>query len=173
MTAVFAFSVPVVFLAILGVALFRRVDILNEFAEGAREGVRIILGILPMLLLMQTVLSMVQGSGLLVLLAELLRPLGTAVGVPPELFGLALLRPVSGSGSIAQLSEYYALYGPDSAIGRMASVLAASTETTLYTVSLYGAAAGRQKMPAALISGLTADFCAFLLSVLTVRLFFG
>ncbi len=170
---IISFVIPLVILGILLLGFIKKVNILEEFAQGAREGVVSILGIAPMLLLMLTGLAMFRGSGAVEWLSRAMEPICSSVGIPPELIPLAILRPVSGSGSIAQLSEYLSVYGADSRIGRMASVLAASSETTFYTYALYSSAAGVQKLPYALMCGLIADLCAFIFSVLTVRLVLG
>ena len=158
-------------MAILMLGLVKKVDVATAFAEGVKEGVSAVLGVAPTLLLMVTALNMFRGSGTVEELTAWLSPICHAVGIPPELVPLAILRPISGSGSIAQLSEYLSVYGSDSAVGRMASVLAASSETTFYTYALYSGAAGVGKLPHALTCGLLADLAAFLFSVLTVRLF--
>lgn len=170
---IISFVIPLVILGILLLGFIKKVNVLEEFAQGAREGVVSILGIAPMLLLMLTGLAMFRGSGAVEWLSRAMDPICSSVGIPPELIPLAILRPVSGSGSIAQLSEYLSVYGADSSIGRMASVLAASSETTFYTYALYSSAAGVQKLPYALMCGLIADLCAFIFSVLTVRLMLG
>ena len=170
---VISFVIPVVIFSIILYGIIKKVDILGEFMIGAKEGVMSLLGIAPNLLLMLTALSMFRASGAVDWLVEIFKPLCGSIGIPPELVPLGLMRPISGSGSIAQLSEYLQTYGPDSHIGRMASVLAASSETTVYTYGLYTVAAKVKKLPYALTCGLIADACSLLFSVLTVRIFFG
>ncbi len=171
--SILSFSIPLIILSILLLGLIKKVNIIEEFAKGVQDGLQSVLGVAPMLLLMLTALAMFRGSGAVEGLSQLMAPLCAGIGIPPELIPLAVLRPVSGSGSIAQLAEYLSVYGADSTVGRMASVLAASSETTFYTYALYSGAAGVQKLPHALTCGLIADMCAFLFSVLSVRLFLG
>ena len=168
-----SYLIPVVILGILLFGMIKKVDIMDAFTEGAKDGISALIGVLPTLLLMVTALNMFRGSGAVEGLTRLLAPVCNTIGIPPELIPLAVLRPISGSGSIAQLSEYLNLYGADSSIGRVASVLAASSETTFYTYALYNGAAGVGKLPHALTCGLIADLAAFVFSILTVRLFFG
>lgn len=170
---IMSFVIPLVILGILLLGLIKKVNIIDEFAQGVKDGLQSVFGVAPMLLLMLTALAMFRGSGAVEGLSRLMEPVCTWIGIPPELIPLAVLRPVSGSGSIAQLAEYLSVYGADSAVGRMASVLAASSETTFYTYALYSGAAGVQKLPYALTCGLIADLCAFLFSVLSVRLVLG
>lgn len=166
------YLIPIVILGILLLGLQKKVNILDEFTAGAKEGMLSAIQVAPVLILMLTALSMFRGSGAIDLMADWISPICSALGIPPELIPLAVLRPISGSGSIAQLSEYLHIYGADSAIGRMASVLAASSETTFYTYALYSGAAGVSRLPYALTCGLISDLAAFLFSVLSVRLFF-
>ncbi len=170
---ILSFVIPLVILGILLLGLVKKINIIDEFAQGAKDGVRSILGVAPMLMLMLTALGMFRGSGAVEWLTRLIEPTCSWIGIPPELIPLAILRPLSGSGSIAQLADYLSVYGADSAIGRMASVLAASSETTFYTYALYSSAAGVKKLPYALTCGLLADLCAFIFSVLSVHIFFG
>jgi spore maturation protein B len=165
--------IPLVIVGIVLLGLCRKINIVEEFAAGAKEGVMSVVYVAPMLILMLTTLAMFRGSGAINLMMQGLAPICSVIGIPPELIPLAVLRPISGSGSIAQLSDYLMAYGADSAIGRMASVLAASSETTFYTYALYSAAAGVSRLPYALTCGLLADLVACVFSVLSVRLFFG
>ncbi len=170
---IISYLIPVVILGILFLGVIKKVNIMEAFTEGAKEGIAAVLGVAPTLLLMVTALNMFRGSGAVEGLTAWLSPVCHAVGIPPELVPLAILRPISGSGSIAQLSDYLSVYGADSTVGRMASVLAASSETTFYTYALYSGAAGVGKLPHALTCGLLADLAAFVFSVLSVRLFLG
>jgi spore maturation protein B len=169
---VIAYLIPASIIGILLLGIWKRVNILEEFAVGAKEGIVSVIQVAPILILMLTALSMFRSSGAIHFLSEFLSPICSVLGIPPELIPLAMLRPISGSGSIAQLSDYLQTYGADSAIGRMASVLAASSETTFYTYALYSGAAGVSRLPYALTCGLISDLAAFIFSVLTVRLFF-
>ena len=117
---------------------------------GAGEGLSVTLRILPALTALLTGVYMLRASGAMELLAGLLTPILTRVGIPPETVGLLLIRPVSGSGALAVGSEIMQTYGPDSTIGRTAAVMLGSTETTFYTVAVYYGAAGirRTRPPA-------------------------
>lgn len=170
---IISYLIPVIIFGILLLGVIKKVNIMDAFTEGAKEGITAVFGVAPTLLLMVTALNMFRGSGAVEGLTAWLSPVCHAVGIPPELVPLAILRPISGSGSIAQLSDYLSVYGADSAVGRMASVLAASSETTFYTYALYSGAAGVGKLPYALTCGLLADLAAFVFSVLSVRLFLG
>ena len=95
------------------------------------------------------------------------------LGFPAEVLPLALLRPISGSGSLAVVEDIFSTCGADSFAGRVASVIMGSTETTFYTVAVYFGAVGIKKTGITIPAALTADICGFVFSALAVRLFFG
>lgn len=172
LTRLSAWTVPCVVLLILGVAAVRRVPVFAAFTDGARDGARAALRIFPSLVGLITAVTMLRASGLLDLLAEALAPATSRLGLPSELVPLVLLRPVSGSGSIAMLQSLFAQCGPDSRAGRIAAVMAGATETTFYTMTVYYGAVSvrrtRQTLPAAVV----ADVMCVLMAMLTVRWFF-
>ena len=159
-----------------GVAVYgmgRRVDVYGALTTGARDGLTVLLNILPPLVGLLTAVAMFRASGAMEWLTGLCAPVMELLGIPAELTPLMLIRPVSGGGALAVGSEVITTYGPDSYIGRVAAVMLGSTETTFYTIAVYFGAAGiirtRHTIPAAL----TADLTGFVVSALTVRLFFG
>ncbi|MGN8890336.1 spore maturation protein [Dysosmobacter sp. HCP28S3_G4] len=159
-----------------GVAVYgmgRRVDVYGALTTGARDGLTVMLNILPPLVGLLTAVAMFRASGAMEWLTGLCAPVMELLGIPAELTPLMLIRPVSGGGALAVGSELITTYGPDSYIGRVAAVMLGSTETTFYTIAVYFGAAGiirtRHTIPAAL----TADLTGFVVSALTVRLFFG
>ena len=166
-------SVVVVPVLVFGVFLYglcKKVDILDAFTEGARENLRITVGLLPTLTLLILGVGMFRASGALEALTGLIAPLMEFIGFPPDCLPLALLRPVSGSGALSILETILKDKGPDSFTGRVASVLMGSTETTFYTVAVYFGATKIKKTRHALTSALAGDVTAFILSALAVRL---
>ncbi len=151
----------------------RRVDVYGALSSGAEDGLRVMLRILPSLIGLLTAVGMFRASGALEWLTGLCAPAMEAVGVPPELTPLMLIRPVSGGGALAVGSELMATYGPDSYVGRVAAVMLGSTETTFYTVAVYFGAAGIVRTRHAIPAALCADLTGFFMAALTVRLFFG
>ncbi len=150
---------PAVILIILGFGLYRRVDVFNAFLAGAQSGLKTLFGILPALVGLIVAITMFRTSGALAWITGLLSPLTTLLHIPPEIMPLALLRPVSGSGALAIVNDLLASAGPDSLVGRIASVVMGSTETTFYTLAVYYGAAHihktRHTVPAALLADLT------------------
>ena len=153
-------------------ALCRRVDVFSALTTGAGEGLSVVLRILPPLVALLTAVYMLRASGALELLTELLTPVLTFLGIPPETVGLLLIRPVSGSGALAVGSDIMQTYGPDSTIGRTAAVMLGSTETTFYTVAVYYGAAGIRRTRHTIPAALAADIAGFLAAAWTVRWMF-
>ncbi len=165
-----AYIVPLLLAAVCVYGLVRRVDIFEAFVDGAREGMRTVVTIAPTLIGLLVAVGMLRSSGVLAAVSSLLTPVARAVGIPAELLPMGLLRPVSGSGATALLTGIYEDFGPDSFVGRCASVLSGSTETTFYAVTMYYSAAGIKKIRHTLLSGVLADMTAFVMCVVTVRL---
>ena len=153
-------------------ALCRRVDVFSALTTGAGEGLSVVLRILPPLVALLTAVYMLRASGALELLTELLTPVLTFLGIPPETVGLLLIRPVSGSGALAVGSDIMQTYGPDSTIGRTAAVMLGSTETTFYTVAVYYGAAGIRRTRHTIPAALAVDIAGFLAAAWTVRWMF-
>ena len=169
----FELVVPSLVVGIVLYAAAKRVDIFKTFVKGARENLIVAWEILPSLTALCLAVGMLRSSGAAELISNLLEPLTRLIGLPAECVPLALMRPVSGSGALSMLEELLSSHGPDSFVGRVASVLMGSTETTFYTVAVYFGATKitrtRQTLPSALLGDLT----AFILSALTVRLILG
>lgn len=161
---------PVIIGVILLFGFFKNVDVFDAFLSGAREGIASSLKILPTLIGLVTAVSVVRVSGLLDIVCSLFAPLTDAVGVSPELLPLAVLRPISGSGSSAYTLSLLQQFGADSETGKVASVLASSTETTFYAVAVYFGACGYKKLRYTIPAALLGDITAVIFSVLTVKL---
>ena len=166
------YLIPVLLAGAALYALCRRVDVFSALTTGAGEGLSVVLRILPPLVALLTAVYMLRASGALELLTELLTPVLTFLGIPPETVGLLLIRPVSGSGALALGSDIMQTYGPDSTIGRTAAVMLGSTETTFYTVAVYYGAAGIRRTRHTIPAALAADITGFLAAAWTVRWMF-
>ena len=165
--------IPVVITAVCLYGLYRRVNIFDSFVEGAKEGLRTVVFIAPTMIALLVAVGTLRASGALTWIAEAIRPAAQAVGFPAELVPMGLLRPVSGSGATALLTGIYADHGPDSFLAQCASVVAGSTETTFYAMTMYYSAAGITKIRHTLFCALLADFTALVLSVVTVGWLMG
>lgn len=150
--------VPLLAVFVILYALFKKVNVYDAFIEGAAEGLPILVRVLPYMGAMLIAIELLNASGLLKLLTSLLaKPLGK-IGMPPELLPMALLRPFSGSATMAMASDIFAAHGPDSLLGMTASTMMGSSETIFYTLALYYGAVGVEKtrftLPVALIASL-------------------
>lgn len=165
--------IPLIIAALCVYGLLKKVNIFESFIEGVKEGMHTVVFIAPTMIALLIAVGMLRESGLLSWIAEAVRPAAEAVGFPAELVPMGLLRPVSGSGASAILLGIYEDHGADSFLAKCASVVAGSTETTFYAVTMYYSAAGITKIRHTLASALLADFTAIVLSVVTVTFLMG
>ena len=153
-------AIPILLVAIPLVGMIRGVKVYDVFIEGARDGFGVGVRIIPFLVGILVAIGMFRGSGAMDLLTSALRPLMTATGFPVELVPLAILRSLTGSGSLAFTTDLIKTHGPDSVIGRMAATMYGSSETTFYVLAVYFGAVGvrrtRHAVPAALIGDVAA-----------------
>ena len=166
------YIVPGLLFICCALALGKQESAYDLMLEGAGEGLKLTVSLVPALVLLLTAVSMLRASGAMELLSRVAAPLFSFFGIPPETALLVLIRPISGSAALAVGTELMTLYGVDSQIGRTVAVMLGSTETTFYTISVYFGAAGIKKTRYTLPAALFADFVGFFMSALTVRLFF-
>jgi len=164
--------IPLVLLLFLSIALFRRVKVYEKFVEGAKEGFQVGVRIIPYLVAMLVAIAMFRTSGALDILTWMLRPVTELIGMPPEVLPMALMRPLSGSGSIGVMTELMKTYGPDSLIGFISSTMFGSSETTFYVIAVYFGSVNVQKTRYALPAGLTADAIGLIMASLICRAVF-
>ncbi len=157
-------SVPVMIVGIVVYGMVKRINVYDSFVEGARGGLENMVQIVAPLVGLMVGISMLRASGFLDIVGNLLKPLTDSIGMPKEVLPLALLRPVSGSGSIAIVNDIFKNFGPDSAAGKVASVMMGSTETTFYTVAVYFGAIGIKTIRHTLKSALIADLCSMVIA---------
>lgn len=152
-------------------ALIKKLPVFDLFLQGARQGIGSVFKIIPSIIGLVCAVSMLRASGLLDALIALVSPVLEPLGFPAELLPLSLLRPVSGGGSLAVLDDIYKNFGADSFIGRAASVMMGSTETTFYAIAVYYGSIGISKTRHTVPAALMADFTGMAMAVLSVRLF--
>lgn len=168
MTAVGDYLIPLLVGAVLLFGLCRGVDVFGSFVEGAAEGLRSAVSIVPALVCLLTAVSMFRGSGALDVFVWAIAPITRLLGMPDEVLPLALMRPISGSGATALFDGILRQYGADSTAGRVASVLMGSTETTFYTIAVYYGATKVKNTRHTLTASLAGDITGMVMSVLTV-----
>lgn len=173
MTDIGAYAVPVVILIIVITGLIRVKGVFGVFTGGAYDGLKVVLNIAPSLIGLITAVEMFKASGALDVLTYAMSPVANLLHLPQEVMPLVILRPISGSGSIALLDRILELYGPNSAAGRVACVMCGSSETTFYTSTMYFGSIGVKRIRHTLVAALIADFCAIIVSNAAVGILFG
>ena len=168
MSQISQYILPVAIVLIVGYGAIKKVPVVECFLEGAKDGLTTSAQILPALIALITAVGMFKSSGALDLFTYALRPVANLLHLPQEVIPLAILRPISGSGALVIFQDILQQYGPDSFIGRVASVMQGSTETTFYTIAVYYGATKVQKTRHTLPSALTADIVGFFMSALAV-----
>ena len=150
----------------------KKVPTYEVFVEGGKEGIKIAVSIIPFLIGMLVAITIFRESGALEFFVGLIRPALLAWGIPPEIVPLAIIRPISGTAALGMMSDIIATHGPDSFIGRLASTLQGSTDTTLYVLTVYFGAVGIRKMGDALKVGLLADVVGIVAAIFIVSIMF-
>ena len=166
------YIVPLLLLGVSMFALRKQENTYDLLLNGAADGLKLLVTLIPALILLLTAVTMLRSSGAMELLGEYLSPVFRFLGIPPETALLVLIRPISGSAALAVGADLMAQYGVDSLIGRTAAVMLGSTETTFYTISVYFGAAGIKKTRYTVPAALIADLTGFIMASLTSRLFF-
>lgn len=153
--------------------LVKKVPVFDTFLKGAKEGILLLYTIAPTIMGLIFAIDLLKSSGAVDAICSFIEPFAQFLGFPPEIVPMALLRPVSGSGSTALLTSLFQECGPDSFAGRVASVLAGSSETTFYAVAMYYGCIKVKKIRHTLFAAIMADFSAVVMSVIFVRIFFN
>ena len=166
------YILPTIVVLIVLYGAFKGVDVFNVFIDGAKSGFKTVFNIIPSLIALLLSINMLKASGGLDVLLSLLSPIGDFLGIPRDIIPLTILSPISGSGSLGVFESILKDFGPDSFIGRCASVMMGSTETTFYTLALYYGSIGVKKTRHTVPSALCADFTSFILSPRFVKMFF-
>ncbi|OIK15527.1 spore maturation protein [Bacillus sp. MUM 116] len=165
--------IPILIGFILLYATFKQVPTYESFVEGGKEGIKIAVSIIPFLVGMLVAITVFRASGALDALMNWIRPAMEAIGIPAEIVPLLFIRPISGTAALGMTSDLIKVYGPDSFIGRLASVLQGSTDTTFYVLTVYFGAVGIKKMGDALKVGLLADVVGIVVAIIVVAFVFG
>jgi spore maturation protein B len=160
-------------LGITGYGLIKRVKVYEAFTEGAKEGFNNAVRIIPFLVAMLVAIGIFRASGAMELLSKAVAPVTEFIGMPPEILPMALMRPLSGSGAYGIMNDLMATHGADSLIGRMASVMAGSTDTTFYIIAVYFGSVGIHKIRYSMAAGLLSDLAGILAAVWISNLVFG
>ena len=161
---------PLMIIIIVLYGVIERKKVFDIFLEGAKEGVSIVLNIFPTLVGLFVAIGALRSSGVIDLMVDFLTPVFNLFNFPTEILPLAIIRPISGSSSIAVATDIMKKFGIDSNIGLIASVIMGSTETTVYTIAVYTSSVGIKKTRFVLWASLIADFVGIVTSVVICRL---
>ena len=165
-------AMPLIILLIVIYGLFQKIKVFDLFLYGAKEGIQILISIFPTLIGLFVAIGALRSSGILDFIINLLSPVLDIFNFPTEIMPLALIRPISGSGSIAVATDIMKTYGVDSNIGLMSAVIMGSTETTVYTIAVYSSSVGIKNTRFVLYASILADLIGILVSVLVVSIIF-
>ena len=167
-------AIPFLILIFIGYGAVKRVKVYEQFVEGAKDGFNIAIKIIPYLVAMLVAIAIFRAGGALDnLLIPVMRVVTDLIGMPPEALPMALIRPLSGSGSLGVMAETMSVYGPDSFIGVLVSTFFGSTETTFYVLAVYFGAVSIRKTRHAVVVGLLADVAGILGALFIVKLMFS
>jgi len=172
LTLISILAIPAVLLIFLGWGIVKRVKVYEVFVDGAKEGFNVAVRIIPYLVAMLMAIGVFRASGAMDLLSAALSPVTSLIGMPPEALPMALMRPLSGSGSLGIMTELMKVHGPDSLIGVLVSTMYGSTETTFYVLAVYFGAVGIRNFRHAVAVGIIADVVGMLAAVWIVRALF-
>lgn len=170
MRIISVYAMPVMIVFIILYAFFKKTDVYSAFTSGATSGLMSVVSIIPSVLALFAAIGVFRASGAMDMLAAILRPVTNLLGIPESLVSFALLRPVSGSGSLAMANDIFAAEGVDSFAAKAVSVMMGSTETTFYTLAVYFGAVGIKNTSYAMKCALFADFVCFIASIWVCRI---
>lgn len=166
-------AIPLLIVLFVGYGAIKKIKVYEKFIEGAKEGFNIAVRIIPYLVAMLVAIGIFRAGGAMDWLVYILHPITNLIGMPAEAIPMALMRPLSGSGSLGVMAETMSVHGPDSFIGILTSTLYGSSETTFYVLAVYFGAVNIKNVRHALPAGIIADIAGILGAVFIVRLLFG
>ena len=157
------FIIPLIVLLIVFYGFFKKIDIYDSFIAGVKEGLEMALKIFPTIFALSLAVQVLLKSHILDYGMSFFKVVFAFFSFPKELLPLAIMRPISGSSSLILMSDVFKNYGVDSYLGRVASLMQGSTDTTIYIIGLYFSSVGIRKIKYSLIVGLLADYLLFLI----------
>jgi len=172
MSLISSLIIPLIVVGIVFYGAYKKINVYDVFIEGAKESFDMILGIFPNLLAMILSINIFLKSNILNSIISFIKPVLKILNIPFQILPMALIRPISGSSSLAFLNNIFQEFGPDSFLGRLGSVIQGSTDTTFYVLTLYFGCVGIKKIKYALWAGLCADVIGIVSSILIVNFLF-
>ena len=169
---IYSLIIPLMVLGIVLYGIIKKVNVYDVFIDGAKESFDMVLSMFPNLLAMILGINIFLKSNLLTSVIKFINPVLESIKLPYQVLPMALIRPISGSSSLAFLNNIFSEFGPDSFLGKLGSVIQGSTDTTFYIITLYFGCIGIKKIRYALWAGLFADLIGIISSVIIVNLLF-
>ena len=163
-------AMPLIILIIVVYGFLERKEVFDKFIEGSKDGIKIVINIFPTLIGLFLAVGALRNSGVIDIVVKLIEPILNLVNFPSEIMPLAILRPISGSSSIAIATDIMKNFGVDSQIGIMSAVIMGATETTLYTIAVYSSSVKIKKTRFVLIASLIADIVGIITSIIVCRI---
>lgn len=164
--------IPFIVLFVILYGFFKKVDLYDNFLVGVKEGLSMALKIFPTIFAMTVCINIMLKSNIINDVVNFISPVLDFLKFPCELVTLSIMRPISGNSSLIIMDNLLKTYGPDSFIGRTASIIQGSSDTTIYIIGLYFSSVGIKKIKYSLVVGLLADLMAVIISVIVIRWLF-
>ena len=164
--------IPFIVLFVILYGFLKKVDLYDNFLVGVKEGLSMALKIFPTIFAMTVCINIMLKSNIINDVVNFISPVLDFLKFPCELVTLSIMRPISGNSSLIIMDNLLKTYGPDSFIGRTASIIQGSSDTTIYIIGLYFSSVGVKKIKYSLVVGLLADLMAVIISVIVIRCLF-
>lgn len=164
------YIIPIIIFIIMVYGIKDKIKIFDLFIGGAEDGIKTIYKLVPTLVGIFLAIELLNCSGIIVFVTNLLKPILTAINIPSEILPLVVIRPISGSGAIGVAENIMKNYGVDSYIGNVTAVIIGATETTLYTIAVYTSGLSVNKSKKLIAAALTADVVGMLAAVIFCRI---
>lgn len=162
--------IPLIAMTVIIYGLYKKVNIYDSFINGVSEGLKMSLEIFPTIMAMVIAINITTSSGIINYLTEILSYPLSLIKFPSEILPIALLRPISSSASLIVMNDILKIYGPDSFLGMLASIIQGSTDTTIYILGMYFSSVGIKKIKYSLIVGLLADLSCIIIALIVLNI---
>ena len=166
------YILPFIILLIITIGIAKKVPVYEEFVEGAKDGFKVSISIIPYLVAIIVGISMFKASGAIDLITAVFGNILDKLSVPVELLPIMITRSLSGAATLGLFSDIAHNFGPDSFVTKAAAIMVGSSETTFYVLSVYFGSVGIKKFRYALLTGILADIIGIVLAILVARAFF-
>ncbi len=163
---------PVILILILTVAMFKKVPVYETFTDGAKDGFKVAIGIIPYLVAIIVAISMLRASGFIEMCGDLLSEFLNKISVPVDVLPIMIVRSLSGSAALGIFSDIANHFGPDSYAVKLSAIIVGSSETTFYVLAVYFGSVGISKVRYALLTGIIADIIGILAAIMVAHCFF-